>query len=718
MSELSKSPIHFNADGKERSKDLKKWFDYDISVGYLIKEYLQSPGDTLVENNEEYRNFIKIIAENPTLNNIMKPLKFIFQNNSENSSIINKIIPIISNLFKTQVFDMGVSKNYSPEVLTKLALKYYPNSRDNQETGTEINDFSKYIVYTQNRTGFIVETAQDLSKLNNDEAIGFSFLDVKNVKGADLYGKSVGVERSNGDIAIQLGNYAVQQAIVDFEKTIHIDPEFSPYAGKIRLSFARYGGDEIVIKAICPNEILDKVLNKISLMSQEYAQQFEITVKDAQGKDVKTRLTIKDAEISKIPSLDEINERDLFIKMLSSYGLLLSPEELKITLQNPKNLKLLYDQINHREAIKDSHLNLIQTQNDAKFLKEYSKMWFCNPVFKYYFGSLTIFEKKVNENLQKVGINKFQKNTELRVNVRDSEFGLTRAILESFIRYSYEPTFSEVIATPALIESLLVKDKISALVVISNQIKGMNALSVVEGDNAINLSVKDSFIQVLYPELNLQNLADKEKYNQLISLTPREILSTKFNAEEVSTIGFGKRGPDAYLFATKDAPSSVLKFIDNLSKIKSYRSPHPNKNHNSMINIETGIVKTTSHSSDSFRNVNDQSKERWAQNVAERIFNMGESDFQKLINVIQQYPETASAETRKNYLVNQYNIVPDLANMATSFQSWSNRRLINLDLVIGYLKQYLSFSNAKISISKLNNMIAQLSKIANSYKES
>jgi hypothetical protein len=683
----------------------------------MVSQYLES-SDENNSDKEEFNNFKKIVEQNPTLRAVMTPLRFLLKSEIKDKSALAKIIPIVANLFKTQVFDMGVSKNYPRDVLNKLHLNYYSSIDGQAETAAPITDFEKYQVYTQNRTGFVVETGFDVENLREGETIGFAFLDVKNVKGADLHGDSVGVDRANGDIAIQSGNYAVQEAIAEFEKNKSSDPMLAKYIDKIKIktSFARYGGDEIVYKVICPPEILDYILNSIYNLAQIQAQKFEIMVKTPDGKTEKTRVTFKDLEISAIPSIETPEERELFIKTLTSYGLLLSPEELKLTLKNKNTLKALYDQVKHREEIKQNHLDLIQHQSDEKFLKEYSKLHYCNPVFRYYFGPLVSLEKKINTNLTDVGVSKFKKNKDIAVNVRDSEYGITRAILESFIRYTYEPTFSEVIGTPSLIESMIARNKISDLVVISNQIKGMNGISVVEGDNAIVRSVKDSFIQVLFPDLDLFTETGRAQYEELLVLTPREILARKFSLEELATIGFGKRGPDVYVFATDEAPRSVLDFINKLSKIKTYRSPHPSKNKNTLINIEIGVTKRAQGTNDTFRTTNDNAKEAWARNIAERITKMSNETFDNFLDIVRKYPESEALETRKNYLVNQYNISPEEANLATSFQSWSNRRLTNLKLLMSYLEQYRSFSST-INMKTLNSRIEELKRIENSYKQ-
>ncbi|MEM1312341.1 MAG: hypothetical protein AAGF07_02670 [Patescibacteria group bacterium] len=686
----------------DRTKEI---LDLDVSVGNLLLGYLEN------SNSEELDKFKSLIAQNTVLAKTMEPLQTLLNSDIKDKKLLQRILPTITNLFRTLVFDTGVAKSYDPEVLSKLGLKSYESG-----SGVEISDFEKYKVYTQNRPGFIVETAQDLQDLKEGETIGFGFYDIKGVKDADTYGQKVGVGRANGDIIIQGGNYAVQQALLEFDKLKNTDPKLSRYADNINVSFSRYGGDEIVVKTKCSEEIVDYVLEIITKLSQAKAQELEVTVSKPDGQIAQTRIGIKDPDIFKTSDNKDPRAKELSEKILSSYGMLLSPEELELTLKDPATLKMLNDQIDHRNDLRDFHLDLVKSQNDQVFLKEYSKLWYCNPVFQYYFGQIKLFEDAYNKGLEAKGIDLSQKNELLESKLKDTKYAIIRKVYESFIRYTYEPVFGEVVASPSLIESLLIKNKISTLVVIDNQIKGLNGISVVEGDKAISLSVRDTIIQVLYPDLNLSDPKDKATYDELIALTPREILGRKFTDEELATIGFGRRGPNNYMFATKDAPGSVLNFLDKFSKIKTYRSPHPNTQNKTMIDIELGILKTNQNSSETFRKVNDLAKEKWAQNISDKIVKMSIPDFDLLMDLIQKYPIEKSLEVRKNYSVNQYKSQPELLNLATSFQEWSNRRISNLNLVIAYLDQYKSMANMKaVDTFKLNSKINKFKDMQESY---
>jgi GGDEF domain-containing protein len=656
-------------------------------------------------NPEEVRvnleNFAQIIKNNQVLNTTLRPVELCKNLSSlglgGGENMTNRVEKIVSRLFQSLVFDTGVAKNYDKKKLNDLGV-----SLEVEGNLQPIEDFEQYKVFTLRRNGFVYECQQLLENLKDNQDFGVMLLDLKGLKNIDNYGKSVGLDRDNGDISIQLGNYAVGQAIHRFNQELSAS-EFAPYKDAIQsISTSRYGGDEITVSIVCDyiefpdgTTLLSKIQNKVSQLAKEEAGKFSVRSLSPDGQVSTKPLALKDPEIFNLPKV-ELNtntntntptKRDTFKGAITSSGLLLSTKELDIFTKNPTALTVLIEQFAHGKQSRAEILtNLTNEKDDKAMLKEFTELSFKNPVFRYFYDDITLLEADLNKIMSNNGDENWleTKNSALGKEHSQSKFQITRSLTE-FIKYSFEPIFEEVVANATMMDKMIARGKISCVAVLCNQIKGINFLNTVTGDEFINRSVKDTIIQSLFPELN--DLSTREnylKYQDLMFKKPREILEMKFKSEDVATILFGKNGPDAYIGATDDAPNYVKQWVMSLNKVKSFRIPDT-KNPTKTVSIESGIAVMAGKKG--FRDVNSKSKETWALNTAVSIASLSDKDFATLKNIIEQFPETASLDEQKEYNNDCYIANPHLTNLALSLQIWSNRKVANSTAIFAGLDQ-------------------------------
>jgi hypothetical protein len=681
-------------------------FDLEDQVNIRNEEKL----DPLLSNLEkiENRTNVKIGSEVYKSNR-----RFVeaFHPGFNMQTAVKELQYLFNNLLKVSIFDTGVARNIEPEKLEKLAIK----REDNEKKLYVINDFTPYIVNVVGRSGFVRGTKNMIDELG-DYDFGVCNFDVKNLKGMDMAGKILGCDRINGDAGVQLGNYAVQEAIKRFLTTeVTKDEILKKHIKNIKISQARYGGDEITASISCPREmignqtLLDYIQDKLNKLVKIESQKFQIQVLNPQTNELEySPVTIKESvNCNLVSSPDATKMRELQVLIMTTTGLLPTAEDL-VWIMNQKDLyEGIVAQSKSRQKLKEDIMNSIKSENPEdrkKKIEELSK----NPIFKYYLGEIPEIEKIINANHKEKG---------------KEEENITQEFIKQIYEMAYDPLLGEIVANPTLIQNLLNEGKISNIAIIHNSIKGVNKLSSIVGDEYIRRGIGDTLLQVLYPDINPNNREQTREYEELIKLTPRELLQRKLG-ENAKYLAFGKRGPDVFVLATDDAPDNIIEIVKQISETKSFRYIDTTDIANGRYSeVTTGISliqrqetseENKSEYDKSFRVAIDESKDIWAINLSDVIIDMDQNEFATYKNIIDRFPSSANKNTREEdrYCRDTYTKYPQFSHSALALMTWSNRRLENSKLIADSIKEERDKIITQIQdfIEKRSNLRKELEK--------